>query len=128
VLLALLRTPLGTVLHTAATGKLCDVEPLRWRSESAVTVVVAAAGYPGTPRTGDVIEGVDDVEAPAYVLHAGTVFGPDGALRSAGGRVLSVTATGDTLAAAREAAYAGVARIRLAGSQHRTDIALASCG
>ena len=125
VLLALLRTPLGGLLHAAAMGRLRHVEPLRWRDESAVTVVVAAAGYPGTPRTGDVVEGLGDVDPPAYVLHAGTAAGPDGAICSAGGRVLSVTATGRTLARAREAAYAGVARIRLAGSQHRTDIALA---
>ena len=126
VLLALLRTPLGVLLHAAATGRLRDVEPLRWRNKSAVTVVVAAAGYPGTPRTGDAVEGVEDVEAPAYVVHAGTQVGSDGAVRSVGGRVLSVTATGRTLAAAREAAYEGVSRIRLAGSQHRTDIALAA--
>ena len=127
VLLALLRTPLGSLLHSAATGRLRDIEPLRWRTKSAVTVVVAAGGYPGTPRTGDVVEGLADVSPPAYVVHAGTAAGPDGIIRSAGGRVLSVTATGRTLAQAREAAYAGVAQIRLAGSQHRTDIALAAC-
>jgi phosphoribosylamine--glycine ligase len=126
VLLALLRTPLGALLRAAATGRLRDVEPLRWRDKSAVTVVVAAAGYPGTPRTGDVVEGLDEVDPPAYVVHAGTAIGPEGTVLSAGGRVLSVTATGRTLARAREAAYAGVARVRLAGSQHRTDIALAA--
>jgi len=126
VLLALLRTPLGGLLNAAATGRLRDIEPLRWRKKSAVTVVVAAAGYPGTPRTGDVIEGVADVAAPAYVVHAGTAVDDAGLLRSTGGRVLSVTAAGRTLASAREAAYAGVARIRIAGSQHRTDIALAA--
>jgi phosphoribosylamine--glycine ligase len=126
VLLALLRTPLGALLHAAATRRLRDVEPLRWDNKSAVTVVVAAAGYPGDPRTGDLVEGLEDVAAPAYVVHAGTKAGSDGVVRSVGGRVLSVTATGRTLAAAREAAYEGVARIRLAGSQHRTDIALAA--
>ena len=88
--------------------------------------MIAAGGYPGPPRTGDVVEGLGDVDPPAFVVHAGTSLGPDGVVRSAGGRVLSVTATGRTLAAAREAAYAGVAKVRLAGSQHRTDIALAA--
>src|SRR5690606_24378075 len=94
--------------------------------EAAVTVVIAAEGYPGTPRSGDVIDGLAEVEEvpTAYVLHAGTAEGPDGTVVSSGGRVLSVVALGDDLAQARERAYAGVARISLDGSHHRTDIAL----
>jgi phosphoribosylamine--glycine ligase len=126
VVLARLRTPLAGVLLNAAKGTLDAEPPLNWRDEAAVTVVVAAHHYPGTPRTGDVIEGLDEVaaqDAPhAYVLHAGTRRDGD-AVVSAGGRVLSVTATGKDLAEARERAYAAVGRIRLAGSQHRTDIA-----
>ena len=95
--------------------------PLRWRPGAAVTVVVAAAGYPGTPRTGDPISGADR----AGVLHCGT-RAVDGALVSSGGRVLACTATGPTLPDARAAAYALVDGVRLAGSQHRTDIALAA--
>lgn len=89
-------------------------------------MVVASHNYPGTPRTGDPITGLDEVaeqDAPhAYVLHAGTKRDGDAVL-SAGGRVLSVTASGQDLTEARERAYRAVARIRLDGSQYRTDIA-----
>ncbi|MFJ7987884.1 phosphoribosylamine--glycine ligase [Streptomyces sp. NPDC096351] len=126
VVLARLRTPLAGVLLNSANGTLDDQAPLNWSDEAAVTVVVASHNYPETPRTGDPIEGLDEVaekDAPhAYVLHAGTKRNGD-AVVSAGGRVLSVTATGTDLAQARERAYAAVGRIRLDGSQHRTDIA-----
>ncbi|MFF5423423.1 MULTISPECIES: phosphoribosylamine--glycine ligase [unclassified Streptomyces] len=126
VVLARLKTPLAGVLLRAATGTLADQEPLAWRDEAAVTVVVASHNYPGTPRTGDPIEGLAEVaerDAPhAYVLHAGTKRDGD-RIVSAGGRVLSVTATGTDLTQARERAYAAVGRIRLDGAQHRTDIA-----
>ncbi|WP_250000686.1 phosphoribosylamine--glycine ligase [Actinoplanes sp. M2I2] len=120
VVLALLETPLGGLLNAAATGTLAALPPLRWRDGAAITVVVASRNYPGTPRTGDVIEGA---EVPG-VIHAGTARRDDGALISAGGRVLSVTATGPDLASARDAAYALVDGIRLDGAQFRTDIAL----
>ncbi|MFD9793242.1 phosphoribosylamine--glycine ligase [Streptomyces sp. NPDC059070] len=126
VVLARLKTPLASVLLNSANGTLDCEPPLNWRDDAAVTVVVASHNYPGTPRTGDPIEGLDEVaavDAPhAYVLHAGTRRDGD-AVVSAGGRVLSVTATGADLAQARERAYAAVGRIRLDGSQHRTDIA-----
>ncbi|MEU2549174.1 phosphoribosylamine--glycine ligase [Streptomyces roseolus] len=127
VVLARLKTPLAGVLLHSANGTLADQPPLAWRDEAAVTVVVASHNYPDTPRTGDPVEGLAEVaeqDAPhAYVLHAGTRRDGD-AVVSAGGRVLSVTATGSDLAEARERAYAAVGRIRLDGSQHRTDIAL----
>lgn len=126
VVLARLRTPLAGVLLNAANGTLDSEPPLSWRDDAAVTVVIASHNYPETPRTGDPIEGLAEVaeqDAPdAYVLHAGTRQEGD-AVVSAGGRVLSVTATGSDLAQAREKAYKAVARIRLDGSQHRTDIA-----
>lgn len=126
VVLARLRTPLASVLLGAATGTLHTEPPLNWREDAAVTVVIASHNYPETPRTGDPIEGLAEVaaeDAPeAYVLHAGTRREGD-AVVSAGGRVLSVTATGSDLAQARERAYKAVGRIRLDGSQHRTDIA-----
>ncbi|MCN9243179.1 phosphoribosylamine--glycine ligase [Streptomyces sp. RY43-2] len=126
VVLARLKTPLGGLLLAAADGSLADLEPLRWSDDAAVTVVVASHNYPGTPRTGDPITGLDEVadqDAPfAYVLHAGTRREGD-AVVSAGGRVLSVTATGTDLAEARRRAYTAVGRIGLDGSQHRTDIA-----
>jgi len=124
VVLALLETPLAGLLHAAATGVLGGRPAPAWRDGAAVTVVVAAAGYPGTPRTGDPILGAD---LPG-VLHAGTRRRDDGAVVSAGGRVLSVTATGTTLAAARDAAYDLVGRVHLPGGQHRTDIALRAVG
>ena len=126
VVLARLLTPLGVVLLAAAKGRLHEAPVLRWSDDAAVTVVVAADNYPGTPRTGDPISGLDDLPgAPtAYVLHAGTARGDDGTLVSAGGRVLSVVATGATMAEARERVYAAVAGIDLPGSHHRTDIAL----
>jgi phosphoribosylamine--glycine ligase len=120
VVLPLLETPLAGLLNAAATGTLAGHPPLRWHHGAAVTVVVAGHNYPATPRTGDVIEGA---ERPG-VIHAGTARRADGALVSAGGRVLSVTATGDDLAAARDAAYALLDGIRLDGAHHRTDIAL----
>lgn len=126
VVLARLKTPLAGVLLHSANGTLDDQAPLSWSDDAAVTVVVASHNYPETPRTGDPIEGLDAIaeqDAPhAYVLHAGTKRDGD-AIVSAGGRVLSVTATGTDLAQARERAYAAVGRIRLDGSQHRTDIA-----
>ncbi|MEV7439875.1 phosphoribosylamine--glycine ligase [Streptomyces sp. NPDC091204] len=131
VVLARLRTPLASVLLNAANGTLDAEEPLVWRDDAAVTVVIASHNYPETPRTGDPIEGLAEVaaeDAPdAYVLHAGTRREGD-AIVSAGGRVLSVTATGSDLAQAREKAYKAVARIRLDGAQHRTDIAAKAAG
>lgn len=122
VVLALLETPLAGLLHAAATGTLAAHPPLRWRDGAAVTVVVAAEGYPAAPRTGDVITGG---EGPG-IVHAGTRRGADGALLSSGGRVLCATATGTDLPAARYAAYALVTGVELAGSHHRTDIASAA--
>ncbi len=124
VVLARLLSPLGRLLHAAATGRLDELEPPRWSPDSAVTVVLAAQGYPGNPRTGDKITGLDEVRAPAYVLHAGTRRDSDGSLVSAGGRVLSVTATGADLAAARQAVHAALSCLTLPGSHYRRDIAL----
>jgi phosphoribosylamine--glycine ligase len=118
VVLALLETPLAAVLHWAAVGG--PAPRLQWRDGSAVTVVRAAAGYPGTPQTGEVITGAEQ----DGVIHAGTRRRDDGAVVSSGGRVLSITATGPTLRAAREAAYALAATVDLPHGQQRGDIAL----
>jgi phosphoribosylamine--glycine ligase len=129
VSLAKLRTPLGTLLHAAADGRLDEFGALRIDRGYAVNVVVASAGYPSGPQTGDPITGVDtaeDTSPDVYVLHAGTARDADGLLVSAGGRVLDVVATGATLAEARDAAYRAVAEIQLEGGHHRTDIALAA--
>jgi phosphoribosylamine--glycine ligase len=122
VVLELLDTPLGSLLSAAAAGNLDGVGPLSWRGAAAVTVVIAAENYPGPPVTGDVITGADQ----DGVLHAGTALAADGSVVSAGGRVLSVIATGADLADARHCAYEMVGRIHLRGAHYRTDIAAAA--
>ena len=126
-LLAVLKTPLSALLNGAATGTLGEVGMPQWRRESAVTIVMAADGYPEAPRKGDEITGIEAANAleGVDVIHAGTaVIG--GELVTSGGRVLSVTATGSNLAEARERAYAGVAQIGFDGAHVRTDIARAA--
>ena len=128
VSIARLRSPFGGLLHAAATGRLEDYGRLRVSPDHAVTVVVAAQGYPAAPRTSDPVTGLDaaaQVEG-AWVLHAGTRRDEAGRLVSAGGRVVGVVATGDSLAAARATAYRAVDLIGLEGSHHRTDIARAA--
>jgi phosphoribosylamine--glycine ligase len=120
VVLALLRSPLAALLHATATGELAAQPALQWADGAAVTVVVAAEGYPGPPRVGDVIAGAEG----EGVLHAGTRRRDDGAVVSTGGRVLSVVGTGADLVQARQEAYRRLERVRLPGSHHRTDIAL----
>jgi phosphoribosylamine---glycine ligase len=120
--LALLDSPLGQLLHAAATGTLADFGELRWRDGAAVTVVLAAENYPGRPRVGDVVAG-SEAEG---VLHAGTARRDDAAIVSSGGRVLSVVGIGTDLAAARAKAYDILDSIRLPGSHFRGDIGLAA--
>ena len=118
--LALLESPLGQLLHAAATGTLADFGELRWRDGAAVTVVLAAENYPGRPRVGDVVVG-SEAEG---VLHAGTARRDDGSVVSSGGRVLSVVGTGADLPAARTQVYDILSSIRLPGSHFRSDIGL----
>jgi phosphoribosylamine--glycine ligase len=112
----------GDALDGAARGKLAP-GALRVSDRHALCVVVAAAGYPGTPKTGDVIEGLDQAARldDVVVYHAGTKLSAQG-IAVSGGRVLGVTGRGSTLAAARDAAYGAVERIRFPGMQYRTDI------
>jgi phosphoribosylamine--glycine ligase len=130
VVLALLETPLGSLLRAVATGRLADVGPLQWRTGAAVVVVVASEGYPEAPVTGDVVEGLADAEAVpgVRVLHAGTAYDGDGRLVTSGGRVLGVTAVADDLADSRRAAYDAVERVRIRGGHHRGDIAVQVVG
>jgi phosphoribosylamine---glycine ligase len=104
-------------------GGLADVE-LEWLPNTAVTLVLASAGYPESPRTGDAISGLDTVPVGIEVTHAGTKRGDDGAIVTAGGRVLNVTALGSDAAAARAAAYAAADVIQFDRRQMRQDIAL----
>ena len=121
-ILPLLETPLGGLLHAAATGTLAGHPPLRWRDGASVAVVLAAHGYPVAPRGGDTVTGADQ----PGIVHAGTARRPDGTLVTAGGRVLAATGTGADLATARAAAYRVAGGARFAGVQFRTDIALAA--
>jgi phosphoribosylamine--glycine ligase len=124
--LARLRSPLGAALWCAATNDLAGLADLRWSPDAAVTVVVAAPGYPTSPRVGGVVEGIEDAErVPGVVVHhAGTRLDAAGRVVASGGRVLSVTATGADLATARARAYEAVGAIRLDGGHYRTDVAL----
>lgn len=120
--LALLETPLAGVLHSVATGALSEIEALRWHDGAAITVVLAAAGYPTNPATGEEIRGAEGPE----ILHAGTEE-VDGKIISTGGRVLNVIGTGKDLNEARENAYARIKDIEMEGGFYRSDIGLAAC-
>ncbi|HVH00980.1 MAG TPA: phosphoribosylamine--glycine ligase [Miltoncostaeaceae bacterium] len=111
------------VLTAAAEGRLED-GPVAVNDGAAVAVVLAAAGYPGAPRAGDEISGLDAAAASgAEVYHAGTATGQGGAIVTAGGRVLAVSARGGDVAEARERAYAAADLIAFDGCQMRRDIA-----
>ncbi len=115
-----LRSPLADVLLAATRGEL-DRVSLDWDPRVALGVVMAAAGYPMNPRKGDAITGLPDDGADRMVFHAGT-SAVDGRIEVSGGRVLCVTALADSVAAAREKAYAVVDQIRFDGMQCRRDI------
>jgi len=125
VVLDRLASPLAGLLAAAASGSLSGAGALDWAPGAAVTVVIAAEGYPAAPVTGAVIDGIDDAErvAGAYVLHAGTHTGRGGPLVSAGGRVLNVVGAGADLQAARAVAYEAAEQIRMRGGWFRGDIA-----
>ncbi|MBW9207334.1 phosphoribosylamine--glycine ligase [Mumia sp. zg.B53] len=129
-LMALLVSPIGPLLHAAATGTLDEVPAPRWRDGAAVTVVVAAEGYPVSPRKGDRIRGVEEADAleGVDVIHAGTALDAAGQLVTAGGRVLAVTASGPDLDAARRRAYEAVDLITIDGAFSRRDIAARAAG
>ena len=120
VLIPRLKSPLGELLYKAATGNLID-SVLEWNEDSAVTVVLAANGYPAEVKTDDEISNLNSIEG-VTIFHAGTKN--DGVLRSSGGRVLTVTGLGSDLTEARDKAYRTISQIKLSGSFYRTDIAL----
>jgi phosphoribosylamine--glycine ligase len=123
--LPLVEGDLLGALAAAATGSVGGVA-LGRLDASAVTVVLAAGGYPETTDRGTAIDGIEQAEADgALVFQAGTAL-HEGQLVTNGGRLLGVTATGETLAAARSRAYAAAARIHIAGARRREDIALAA--
>ena len=118
-----LKSDLVDLIEAALDGRLENARA-RWDARPAIGVVMAAAGYPARVRSGDVIDGLDAAVAnDVKVFHAGTALDAQGRVVTAGGRVLTVCALGGDLAAARERAYAAVARLRYDGAFHRRDIA-----
>ncbi|HYF47749.1 MAG TPA: phosphoribosylamine--glycine ligase [Acidimicrobiales bacterium] len=128
VVLPRLASDLGELLLQAACGEAMD-EPT-FSDDAAVTVVLASEGYPESPRTGDVITGLEEADAMdgVSVFAAGVGTDDQGRFVTAGGRVLAVTGTGPTLADARELAYRAADGIDWRGKQHRTDIAALAAG
>jgi phosphoribosylamine--glycine ligase len=121
VLIPRLKTPLATLLYNAATGNLSGTT-LEWSDESAVTVVLAAQGYPAAPQSGGVVSGFSSIH-DVSIFHAGTSL-RDETLVASGGRVLTITGVGEDLTEARNLAYRAISQISLPGSFYRTDIAL----
>ena len=122
-IMPLIEGDFAKLLHAVATGRLAEVDPPTLKDEHAMTVIVAARGYPGTPASGGPIRAVDAAEQVegVTVFHAGTAI-TDGALIAKGGRVLAVTAVADTFANARARAYRAVDQIDFADGFHRRDI------
>jgi phosphoribosylamine--glycine ligase len=121
VLIPRLKTPLATLLYNAATKNLKGTT-LEWKEDSAVTVVLAAEGYPAAPKSGGAITGFSSIDN-VQIYHAGTSATDQGVVAS-GGRVLTVTGIGEDLTEARNRAYRAISQISLSGSFYRTDIAL----
>ena len=121
VLIPRLVTPLASLLYKAATGNLGDTQ-LQWRDDCAVTVVLAADGYPSAPKSGAPITSIPTIDQ-VQIFHAGTAMNGSG-LVSAGGRVMTVTGIGSDLTEARNRAYRAISQIDLEGSFYRSDIAL----
>lgn len=122
-ILVRLETDLVDLIDAALDRRL-DTTTIRWRDDISVCVVLAAAGYPALPRTGDAISGLDQVgDSDIAVFHAGTTM-QDGRCVTSGGRVLGVTAWGPSVDAARRRAYATVDRLHFDGRQYRRDIGL----
>jgi len=121
VVLPLLETDLLDIFLAAVKGELASVDVV-WKKESAVCVVMAAPGYPGDYPKGAPIHGLENVKEGTVVFHAGTKKTEEGIVTN-GGRVLGVTAIGDTLVAAQKNAYESVASISFEGAHYRKDIA-----
>ncbi len=115
-----LKTDLTTLMEAAIDGRLNQVTA-EWDRRVALGIVLAAAGYPDSPRTGDVITNIPTPTENAVVFHAGTLL-QDGQLRTSGGRVLCATALGDSVKHAQKHAYALAHSVQFDGCQMRSDI------
>jgi phosphoribosylamine---glycine ligase len=122
-IMPLIEGDFAALLNSVAIGRLSEVEPPKLAPKHAMTVIVAARGYPGTPQSGGAIRAIEAAERidGVTVFHAGTALS-DGRLIAKGGRVLAVTAVGDTFANARARAYRAVDQIDFADGFHRRDI------
>jgi phosphoribosylamine--glycine ligase len=122
-IMPLIEGDFAALLNAVATGRLAEIDPPKLAPKHAMTVIVAARGYPGTPVSGGAIRAIDAAEqvAGVTVFHAGTALGEEG-LVAKGGRVLAVTAVADTFAGARARAYRAVDQIDFADGFHRRDI------
>jgi len=132
VILPCLESDFAALALACAQGNLAQ-QPWVWRDEAAVCVVLAAHGYPGEPRKGDVIQGLDETgHVPGMpnvqVFHAGTRWDSDKGWVTNGGRILNVVARGPSLAGARETVYAAIEKIHFDGMHFRRDIAAAAAG
>ena len=117
-----LESDLADLLEAGIAGKLDGVEA-QWLPQTAVGVVLAAAGYPDTPRKGDIISGLDEADQIGKVFHAGTEADAEGRILTNGGRVLCVVGLGDDVAAAKAQAYQALGKVHFDGMQYRRDIA-----
>lgn len=122
-IMPLIEGDFAELLYAVATGRLADIDPPRLSGKHAMTVIVAARGYPGTPASGGLIREIESAEQVegVTVFHAGTALGELG-LVAKGGRVLAVTAVGETFANARARVYRAVDQIDFADGFHRRDI------
>jgi phosphoribosylamine--glycine ligase len=120
-----LRSDLLELLLAASRPRGLQGVELEWDPDWAVTVVLASAGYPASSSSGDWISGLDLVPDDVEITHAGTALAPDGAIVTAGGRVLNVTGFGPDARSSRLSAYAGAEMISFEGMQLRKDIAKA---
>ncbi len=120
-LLPRLESDLLEIFWAVADNRLHEAE-VRWSQDACVAVALASGGYPGAYETGFPIEGLSELDTDALIFHSGTRRLDDRTLVTAGGRVLTIAATGGTLAEAREKAYRNVERVRFQGAHYRRDI------
>jgi phosphoribosylamine--glycine ligase len=122
VTLPRLKTDLVDIMLAIVNNNLDRIN-IEWSEDACVGVVMASAGYPGSYKTGFPISGLNELDKDIVVFHAGTRLGSEGEVLTSGGRVLTVVATGKTIAEAREKVYANIPRIHFEGCHYRKDIA-----
>jgi phosphoribosylamine--glycine ligase len=125
VLLPRMESDLLQVMWSTVNQRLHEVE-VTWSEQACIAIVLASGGYPGDYRKGLAVEGLDDLDDAVLAFHAGTATDDRGALVTAGGRVVTITALGATLEEAREIAYRNVERVKFEGAYYRTDIGAAA--